>query len=162
LTSQPRGRYRWVLYFVVLLGSLIAAAATEQALAYDGPSVEIPGLPLGIESGLKTYPWFYTPVWPTATTFGIGVTLIIGALIGLRLTSSSGSGAHLVWAAIAVCGVGIAIQFVGIELEATTSTGVIPFLVGIFGIFITICALPVLIAGVGVVTKERSSRRSAN
>ena len=153
MTRHGSRRFRWALCAVLFVGLLIAAVGFEQAVSYDGTPVDIPGLP-GAARGLHTYPWFYYSIWPTVRAFALGVLLIIGALTGLRLSSSPRLGGHFIWAAIAVTGVGVLIQFVGIELAAYLQTGFIAYFVGWFGIFIVLCALPLLIAGLVVSLRQ--------
>ena len=45
MTIKALRRHRWALYGVLTLGGLIAAVAYDQALAFNGDGVAIPGLP---------------------------------------------------------------------------------------------------------------------
>lgn len=127
MTKRRKGWRWWTSAALVLLGALIASVGYDQELAYSGDGVAIAGLPQGTTELLQVYPWFYNSIWPSVGAFAIGAALIVIGLIALRLSSHPHLGGHLIWAAVGIGGVGVAVQFSSIAVAGATDTGITAF-----------------------------------
>ncbi len=146
--TQPRNALqRWISGGVVAVGALIASLGYDQELAYSGDGVAIPGLPQRTTEILQLYPWFYNSIWPSVEVFVVGAAAIVIGLIALRLYHHPQIGGHLIWAAVGVGGIGVAIHFSSIAVAGATETGITAFLIGILGLIIIFVAMCVFLVG---------------